>query len=656
MLGSISIAVNSLTGPAMLSLPATFARSGIIPTIATLLFVCILSALCSLHMANSISKVPGNATFKKEVEFSEVFRIFGGQRWFLVTQVLFLCCITCLNISSIVDTVQVVDTVAGIWWPGGSAAIHIQPFGMSRRQGQRALRDDIAREHLPAGGRKRSERQRIRDFLYEGTSRRSGYQQKESDDDVEFRGQDSSRSSRIPKDRASEEHGDFVSFRVEEYSYAVKEKSGQRERAEVRDDDLGFGDRVKTRRDERQHQSAVEDQTDDIDGRSQAIDRRGARHKEPAAEEGARTNERRHDDFSGDGEENASPDKAYAESGSITEQPEQLVEEYSSGGVSSEQPSQPAAEEVRPLLIRWVRWDYSACSTDDIKDGKCLPFSDESDGLLFTAGKLISTLAFMPLALLDLKENSWWQVVGFIVLVITSFFFIVQFVAMGLEPGFLTWWGYDWDALLGVVLFNFSLVIAIPAWLYEREPHVDVPTVIHGSSCLVVILYIAIGMLGAMALPHVSDNMLESMILGAEGLSMQLGASLFAVAIVGLGIPLFSVITRLNLTSSGMSLRMGNLLSVYLPFAVAWILNDGKAVTTLLGWGGVIFTSLVAFILPLGLALYVAEKFDEKGTILVYGNYLKDRISHAHTLRILLLLAALSIIVAIVGNFVGVDG
>jgi hypothetical protein len=332
------------------------------------------------------------------------------------------------------------------------------------------------------------------------------------------------------------------------------------------------------------------------------------------------------------------------------------VEGSSSGGVSSEQQNQPDAEGVRPLLIRWVRWDYSACTADDIKDGECLPFSDENDGLLFTAGKVITTLAFMPLALLDLKENSWWQVVGFIVLVITSFFFIVQFIAMGLEPGFLTWWGYDWDALLGVVLFNFSLVIAIPAWLYEREPHVDVPTVIYGSSCLVVILYIAIGMLGAMALPHVSDNMLESMILGADGLGMQLGASLFAVAIVGLGIPLFSVITRLNLTSTGMcSERMGNVLSVYLPFAVAWILNDGRAVTKLLGWGGVIFTSLVAFILPLGLALYVAEKFDEEGTILVYGNCLKDRISHAYTLRILLILAALSIIVATVNNFVGVD-
>lgn len=68
-LGSFAIAVNSLTGPAMLHLPATFKRSGLIPTIATLIFICILAALCSLHMANTISKVPGNSDFKQEVCF-----------------------------------------------------------------------------------------------------------------------------------------------------------------------------------------------------------------------------------------------------------------------------------------------------------------------------------------------------------------------------------------------------------------------------------------------------------------------------------------------------------------------------------------------------------------------------------------------------------
>ena len=68
---SMAIAVNSLTGPAMLDLPATFQRSGLIPTFCTLICVYILSALCLLHMADTISKYPGNLKFEKEVEFSE---------------------------------------------------------------------------------------------------------------------------------------------------------------------------------------------------------------------------------------------------------------------------------------------------------------------------------------------------------------------------------------------------------------------------------------------------------------------------------------------------------------------------------------------------------------------------------------------------------
>jgi amino acid permease len=67
MLGSVAIAVNSLTGPAMLNLPYQFQKSGIIPTTVTLILLCILSTFCSLHLANVISKVPGNMNFHKEV-------------------------------------------------------------------------------------------------------------------------------------------------------------------------------------------------------------------------------------------------------------------------------------------------------------------------------------------------------------------------------------------------------------------------------------------------------------------------------------------------------------------------------------------------------------------------------------------------------------
>lgn len=124
-LGSVSIAVNSLTGPAMLNLPDTFQRAGFIPTTLTLVFVAILSSLCCLHMSNTISKVSGNGNFRKEIEYSETFEAFWGHKSFISTQILFYLCILCLNISSIVDTAQVVDTFLGHWFPGGSAALYM---------------------------------------------------------------------------------------------------------------------------------------------------------------------------------------------------------------------------------------------------------------------------------------------------------------------------------------------------------------------------------------------------------------------------------------------------------------------------------------------------------------------------------------------------
>jgi hypothetical protein len=295
-LGSMSIAVNSLTGPAMLNLPATFSKSGIIPTIFTLVFVCILSALCCLHMSNTISKVPHNHNFKKEIEYSEAFQYFWGRNWFVATQVLFFCCITCLNISSIVDTAHVVDTFLGHWWPAslGGASVALQIVSISE--------------------------------------------------------------------------------------------------------------------------------------------------------------------------------------------------------------------------VHVVKWDYEDCSDSTLALGKCLPFYKHlGDGsILLTAGNLITSIVFFPMALMDLKENAAGQIFGFLVLLVTSTQFVVQFAMSGnMDWERAELWGHDWDDLLGVVLFNFALVIAIPAWLYEREPHVDVPTVINGSSVLAVILYISLGLVCHLAVPHVSSNMVR---------------------------------------------------------------------------------------------------------------------------------------------------
>ena len=106
MLGSIAIAVNSLAGPAILQLPFQFQQSGIIPTIACLLFISVLSSYVCLHTANTISFIPHNKHFQKCIEFSDPYRFFISERMYTVTQVLFLLTAISLNVAAIIDTAE----------------------------------------------------------------------------------------------------------------------------------------------------------------------------------------------------------------------------------------------------------------------------------------------------------------------------------------------------------------------------------------------------------------------------------------------------------------------------------------------------------------------------------------------------------------------
>lgn len=230
--------------------------------------------------------------------------------------------------------------------------------------------------------------------------------------------------------------------------------------------------------------------------------------------------------------------------------------------------------------------------------------------------------------------------------------FIYLFAKEGIHVDNITLWGSDWDSLFGVVLFNFALVIAVPAWLYEKEENVDVPTVIYSSSALSAILYIVLGTLGAMTIPNVSSNMLSSMMSGAFGTSMQICASVFAFFIIGLGCPLFSVLARMNLTGSGLvSKPVGNLLAVVLPFSISWVFYQGEAITKLLSWGGILFTSVTAFILPLLISLHSLATSTNEGSVPVFKAW--GEISRQTEKRILiglLVAAILSILAAIFGN------
>lgn len=129
LFGSIAIAVNNLTGPGMLDLPATFQKSGVIPTGLTIVFVSILSSMTCLILSNSIGKIKpsrhstkSNYAFSTPMEYSDAFKYYYGMNAFFITQFAFFLCIMSQCVASIISTAQVVDAF--------TANYHGQTYGL----------------------------------------------------------------------------------------------------------------------------------------------------------------------------------------------------------------------------------------------------------------------------------------------------------------------------------------------------------------------------------------------------------------------------------------------------------------------------------------------------------------------------------------------
>ena len=149
-----------------------------------------------------------------------------------------------------------------------------------------------------------------------------------------------------------------------------------------------------------------------------------------------------------------------------------------------------------------------------------------------------------------------------------------------------------------------------------------------------------------MSRPNLADNMLESFTSAEQGTAMQITSFFFAIFIVGLGIPLLSVLCRLNLTGSGFSTLVGHVFAVYLPFGFSWLFYRGAMVTLILTWGGILFTSLVAFLFPIFLAIRALEVSDNPGSI--FGNH---RTEHKkNTLQCLLIISIVVVLASIIEN------
>ena len=83
---SIALTVNNMSGAGMLSFPQLFQRAGLLPSLAALALVCVLSTLFATMLSDTIARVPGNTGFSLRIKFSDLFHRFIGPRTALLTR------------------------------------------------------------------------------------------------------------------------------------------------------------------------------------------------------------------------------------------------------------------------------------------------------------------------------------------------------------------------------------------------------------------------------------------------------------------------------------------------------------------------------------------------------------------------------------------
>lgn len=240
--------------------------------------------------------------------------------------------------------------------------------------------------------------------------------------------------------------------------------------------------------------------------------------------------------------------------------------------------------------------------------GHSSPFSP---GCVLSAGYVLAAAVAVPFGLFNLEEN----------IIVQKGAFILTLVCIGDWLRALAIEGPTWDfesmppvaggsnsptavitcliAVMGSVVYNYAFVVTVPSWCNEKRPEVSVNFTVWWATVLVTVLYIVLGVMGAVAYGSkltVSRDILAC--LNNSGLA-RFSVCIFPLMAALSGVPIFCIIIRYNLVQSGLCGRLSaDFLGVYLPWLVALPMQTGSGLQQVINWTALLFGSIANFGLP----------------------------------------------------------
>jgi amino acid permease len=226
------------------------------------------------------------------------------------------------------------------------------------------------------------------------------------------------------------------------------------------------------------------------------------------------------------------------------------------------------------------------------------PFGDST---VISVSFLVLAVVCGPLSHKNLDDNVPLQVLSIVGLTLLAAVWLTILPGMPDFPSQLPVATSSVHNVIGTTLFNFAFVGSLPSWANEKQPEVSVNRSFMFSLGYVVLVYAAVGIVGGMAYDpyYVTDENLFSKLNVSGQLIARLTVFLYPVLQNFTSIPVFSIILRYNFLQLGW---MGPRAATCVAFALPWVLSiffyTGHGFEMVSNWGGLFFSSVVNFTLP----------------------------------------------------------
>lgn len=225
---------------------------------------------------------------------------------------------------------------------------------------------------------------------------------------------------------------------------------------------------------------------------------------------------------------------------------------------------------------------------------------------IVSGGFMVCMVLCLWLSALDISDNIMPQFISTGLLIFAAGTFFWHFASSTydpLVPSRLNILGPDLAGVLGVVIFNYSFVTAIPCVLVLAQPSLNMKQVICAAVATMCTLYIIMGTLGSMAFDAPDADVMASLLKPDAPVITKLAVFGFTHAIVPC-IPVYCLLLQSALVANfGMSKTYAYVLSSVCPWLVALAFYNGDFFDTLVRWAALLVNGVVNLVLPLAFTL-----------------------------------------------------